>query len=128
MSQIQSLLGPIGRVIIPVRDQDVAIEFYVGTLGFEKIADERYGKDDEDRWVEVRPAGGETAIALGTAVGGRVGIPTGIAFRTSDADALNAELKALGVDADDILEGPGAPRLFFFRDADGNTLIAVEER
>ena len=44
-----------GTVIVPVSDQDRAIEFYVETLGFEKRADIPFGGGE--RWVEVAPAG-----------------------------------------------------------------------
>ena len=52
----------VGRVIVPVSDQDRAIDFYVGQLGFEKRADTPYG--DGARWIELAPPGGSTAIAV----------------------------------------------------------------
>src|SRR2546427_108466 len=39
----------VGTVIVPVSNQDRALEFYVGTLGFEKRTDMPYG--DGDRWL-----------------------------------------------------------------------------
>ena len=36
----------LGRVIIPVSDQDKALEFYTGTLGFEVRADIPFGEGD----------------------------------------------------------------------------------
>jgi len=52
----------VGRVMVPVSDQDGAIEFYTGKLGFSVSADIPFG--DGDRWVEVEPPGGGAAIAL----------------------------------------------------------------
>ena len=52
----------IGRVILPVSDQDKALEFYTGTLGFEVVADMPFG--DGNRWLEVAPPGAEARIAL----------------------------------------------------------------
>ena len=46
----------------PSSDQDAALEFYVGTLGFEKRLDGEFG--DGQRWIEVAPPGAETTIAL----------------------------------------------------------------
>ena len=52
----------VGRVMVPVTDQDKAIEFYVDKLGFEVTADVPFGNGD--RWVEVTPSNGGAAIAL----------------------------------------------------------------
>ena len=49
MAQIKQ----VGRVMVPVSDQDGAIEFYTGKLGFSVSADIPFG--DGDRWVEVEP-------------------------------------------------------------------------
>jgi catechol 2,3-dioxygenase-like lactoylglutathione lyase family enzyme len=45
----------VGTVIVPVSDQDRALEFYLGTLGFEKRLDAPLGQGG--RWVEVVAAG-----------------------------------------------------------------------
>src|ERR1700736_4155253 len=87
----------VGTVIIPVADQDQALEFYVGTLGFEKRMDALFGAGE--RWIEVAPPGAATTIAL---VPVHEGEPTGIvvSFATEDAEADHTELLAQGVDAD----------------------------
>src|SRR5580765_1860960 len=127
MSSITSRIARVGRVMVPVADQDEAIAFYTGTLGFELTADVPFGEGD--RWVEVAPPGGGTTLALvpprGDYVEGRM---TGIALDTTDAHAAYEELKANGVDVDDELMGGdgGVPLLFFFRDHDANTLMIVE--
>ena len=41
----------VGRVMVPVADQDTAIAFYTEKLGFSLTADVPFG--DGDRWVEV---------------------------------------------------------------------------
>src|SRR6266705_2225058 len=53
----------IGRVAIPAADEDRALEFYVGTLGFELRSDETFA-DGKLRWIEVAPPGGSTASAI----------------------------------------------------------------
>ncbi len=117
----------VGTVIVPVSDQDAAIAFYTGKLGFEKRIDVPFGNGD--RWVEVAPAGADTTIAI---VKPRPGEPTGIetriALSSSDIDSDHSELKALGVDVDAEVShmGDPVPPMFFFRDQDGNKLFVVQ--
>src|SRR5207248_6107489 len=119
----------VGRVMVPVKDQDAAIAFYTEKLGFSLAADVPYGEGD--RWVEVSPPRGDTGIAFvpprGETQPGRM---TGIALASPDPRADHAELQANGVDVDaEIMGGDGTvPLLFFFRDQDGNSLLLVEER
>ena len=127
--ETKTLITELGRVIVPVSDQDRALEFYCGTLGFEKRADIPYGNGD--RWIEVAPPGGTAAIALcPPQTGGAVGVPTGISLSTEDVDATHAHLKARGadVDAEVMRMGDPVPPMFWFRDQDGNSLFIVEER
>jgi catechol 2,3-dioxygenase-like lactoylglutathione lyase family enzyme len=126
-TQTRTHIAKLGRVILTVSDQDKAIDFYVGKLGFEKRADIPYG--DGMRWVEVAPPGSQAAIALcppmeGTAPGGH----SGICLNTTSVDGDHADLKARGVDVDaEIMRGGGAvPQMFWFRDPDNNTLLIVE--
>ena len=115
----------VGTVIVPVSDQDQALEFYVGTLGLEKRIDGAFG--DGARWIEVAPPGAATSIAL---VPGAAGEPGGVevSFATADARADHAALLAAGVDADAelILMGDEVPPMFTFRDPDGNRFRVVE--
>jgi catechol 2,3-dioxygenase-like lactoylglutathione lyase family enzyme len=127
VSTTKTRISKLGTVIIPVTDQERAIEFYVETLGFEKRTDVPFG--DGYRWVEVAPAGAETTIAVvppppGKPVGN---VETGIALNTDDVDGAHAELKARGVDVDAEVSrmGDPVPPMFWFRDPDGNTLMVV---
>jgi catechol 2,3-dioxygenase-like lactoylglutathione lyase family enzyme len=118
----------VGTVIVPVSDQDRALEFFVGKLGFEKRTDSPYG--DGDRWLEVAPPGAATTIALvPPREGDSTGIETRVAFTTRDIDADHANLRARGVDADEAVMrmGDPVPPMFFFRDPDGNTFFIVEQ-
>jgi catechol 2,3-dioxygenase-like lactoylglutathione lyase family enzyme len=114
----------IGRVVIPVADQDRALDFYVSELGFEVRVDGAFGEGM--RWVEVAPPGAATAIALVP----REGLPAGteVSFTTEDADAAHAELRARGIDADEAVMRMGdyVPPMFTFRDPDGNRFRMVE--
>ena len=118
----------LGRVIVPVSDQDAAIAFYTEKLGFRVSADIPYGEGD--RWVEVEPPGGGTGIALSPGMGEfQPGRETGIALTSPDPRADYEELKGNGVDVDEeLMGGDGTvPLLFMFRDGDGNGLMIVEE-
>ena len=59
---------------------------------------------------------------------GLSGVETGIRFTAADADAVDAAMRASGVDADDVLRWPGVPPMFAFRDPDGNGMEIVEQR
>ena len=121
-------LTHVGRVCITVSDTDRAIDFYVNTLGFEKVVDEPMGPGM--RWVEVKPNGKETNIALAPPPEGQQagGSQTGICLDTSVVDADHAALKAAGVDVDDEVArwGGSVPPMFWLRDPDGNSLIVVQ--
>ena len=110
---------------VPVTDQQRALEFYMDKLGLEKRAD--YPMGDGRRWIEVAPPGAAVTIALVPATHEvPAGDETGIRLKTSDATADNAELRADGVDTDEVLRWPGVPPMFMFRDPDGNRLEIIE--
>jgi catechol 2,3-dioxygenase-like lactoylglutathione lyase family enzyme len=118
----------LGRVIIPVSDQDAAIAFYTDKLGFSVSADIPFGEGD--RWVEVTPPGGGAAIALSRAQGEyQPGRETGIALTSPDPRADHEDLKQKGVQVDEeLMGGDGTvPLLFGLKDGDGNGLMIVEE-
>jgi catechol 2,3-dioxygenase-like lactoylglutathione lyase family enzyme len=130
MSKLKNKLNleQVGRVCVTVADTDRALDFYVNTLGFEKVVDLPMG--DAGRWVEVALHGTPTTIAIappppGTEAGGS---QTGIILDSSDVDADHATLKASGADVDDEVAryGGPVPPMFWLRDPDGNSLIIVQ--
>jgi catechol 2,3-dioxygenase-like lactoylglutathione lyase family enzyme len=117
----------VGRVLVPVSDQDEAIAFYTTTLGFSVVMDVPFG--DNDRWVEVAPPGGGAAIALVPPQGEyQPGRMTGIGLESPDPTADYAELRDKGVDVDgELMGGDGeVPLLFFFRDNNKNQLMVAQ--
>ena len=117
----------LGRVMVPVNDQDAAIEWYTTKLGFSLTADVPFGEGD--RWVEAAPPNGGAAIALVPPRGDyQPGRMTGIALESSDPRADHAELQENGVDVDaELMGGDGTvPLLFMLRDGDGNNLMIVQ--
>ena len=118
----------VGRVVVPVTDQDEAIAFYTSKLGFTLIADMPFG--DGDRWIELAPPGGGANVAFGPVRNDfQPGRPTGILLSSPDPAADRAELAGLGVDVDpDVMGGGGGvPVMFSFRDQDKNQLMIVQE-
>jgi len=100
----------IGTHFVPVADQERALAFYMGTLGFETRVDFVYG--GEHRWIEVAPPGAANTIAL---------VPPGegaapprdaahCAFATDDIAAAHAALRAAGVVLDAAIAGTGTSR------------------
>jgi predicted enzyme related to lactoylglutathione lyase len=118
----------VGTVIVPVSDQDRALEFYLDTLGFEKRTDIPYGNGD--RWLDVAPAGAATTLALiPPREGEATGIDTRVAYTSEDIEADHASLKARGVDVDpEVMRmGDPVPPMFWFRDQDANTFLVVQQ-
>jgi catechol 2,3-dioxygenase-like lactoylglutathione lyase family enzyme len=117
-------ISHIGTVVVPVADQDEALAFYTGTLGFEVRIDAEFAPGQ--RWIEVAPPGAQTSLALVSREGAPAGIE--ISLATGSADGDHAVLRSRGVeaDADVIRMGEGVPPMFTFRDPDGNRFRMVE--
>jgi catechol 2,3-dioxygenase-like lactoylglutathione lyase family enzyme len=141
-TQSATRIREVATVFVPVADQERALEFYLGKLGFEKRADFHYGEDG--RWVEVAPPGSANAVALvpsseGASAGGD---EAHCAFATEDIEADHTTLRDRGVEVDDQIARTGrsrpglistevtiedpVPAQFFFRDLDGNRFLIVE--
>jgi catechol 2,3-dioxygenase-like lactoylglutathione lyase family enzyme len=117
-------------VSVPVRSQDQAKEFYVGGLGWDLLSDEAYQLGgQEQRWLEVRPPGGQTAITLVLEDSTlKAGSAKGMILRAAALESTVAELAGRGVAmAAGIQETPWA-RYASFQDPDGNSWVIQEPR
>jgi catechol 2,3-dioxygenase-like lactoylglutathione lyase family enzyme len=125
--QLVGRIRGIRAIGVPVNDQDKALGFYVGTLGFEKLMDKPLPQLGS-RWIEVAPDGAAVSVAL---VQANDNLPSGgesgIRFTTNDAAALHADMTAAGVEVGDLLNWPGVPPMFTFRDQDGNGMEIVQD-
>lgn len=121
-------LSNIGVAMFAVADQDAALAFYTGKLGFEVRGDTRFGEHDEMRWLEVAPPGSRARLALNPPMGGEPGGGS-IGVETPDVLGEHARLSALGgFDLDpEPMRTPGTPLMFMLRDPDGNHIVVVEE-
>lgn len=120
------MFGHIQIINVPVNDQDLAHDFYVGVLGLEVHADLSMGP--HGRWLQVAPPGAATSLALTPATAdspaGSIG---GLVFETNDIDAHVLRLTDAGVRFEgDIEEMPWA-RVARFEDPDGNQLALQTE-
>ncbi|GAA5198636.1 VOC family protein [Rugosimonospora acidiphila] len=115
-------LTHIQLLSLPVTDQDRARDFYVDTLGFDLVNDD--ATMPGQRWVQVRPSGGQTSITLVTWFDTMsAGSAKGLVIESDDLDGDVQTLVARGV----IIEGgiQQAPwgRFVTFDDPDGNGIV-----
>jgi predicted enzyme related to lactoylglutathione lyase len=123
-----TMLEKTTHVPILVRDQDKALEFYVGKLGFEKRQD--YALKGRPRWLTVAPPGAELEFALvkgAFAIDPRSAEGYQFTLKTSDCRAEVAKLKARGVE----FRGPAPAEMPFgllasFQDPDGNRFALLQ--
>jgi catechol 2,3-dioxygenase-like lactoylglutathione lyase family enzyme len=121
----------LATAIVPVSDQDRALDFYTGVLGFEARSDFTY--ETGERWLEVVPPGAQTSVTLVT--GDTPGIETRVILVTTDLEGDRAELRRAGVQVGEILGHDvtywggaplaGNPPMFLLYDPDGNSLLIV---
>lgn len=91
----------IGKVVLPVDDQERAKEFWTTRMGFALRRDESYG---HERWVEVSPPDGAPLLVLSprTAAEPRRELPdelphSPVLFHCEDIEATHRELSERGV-------------------------------
>jgi predicted enzyme related to lactoylglutathione lyase len=114
------MLRGIKFVGIPVKDQDVALKFYTGTLGLKVITDQAF--NEKQRWIELLIPGADTGIALFTPEGHekRIGEFQSISFWCEDVFATADAMKKKGVifTKEPTKEPWGS--IAVFKDPDGN--------
>jgi catechol 2,3-dioxygenase-like lactoylglutathione lyase family enzyme len=110
-------------VSIPVRNQDISLEFYTTKLGFKVATDQPFS--DGQRWIELRIPGSDVGLALFTPPGheNRIGGFQPMTFWCDDVFATAALLKSRGVElaAEPKKEVWGT--MAKFRDPDGNEFV-----
>jgi predicted enzyme related to lactoylglutathione lyase len=113
---------------IPVRDQDRALHFYVTTLGFTLVTDQPMGPGQ--RWIELRPAKGDTGVALFTPPGheDRVGTFTGISLDCDDVQKTYEELRAKGVEFAQPPRSEPWGVMAILKDSEGNQFVLSTPR
>jgi predicted enzyme related to lactoylglutathione lyase len=95
------MITGVSKVVVPVDDQQQAVEFWTQRLGFELRRDESYG---DERWVEVSPPSGAPLLVLSPRSTGdpRREVPddlphSPVFFDCADIEATHRELVQRGV-------------------------------
>jgi len=91
----------VSKVVVPVEDQQGALEFWTTTMGFSAVRDETYG---DERWIEVKPPGQDLLLVLSPRGPGepRRAVPdrlphSNLFFNCADIEQTHAELSRRGV-------------------------------
>ena len=120
-------VSTIAVAMFSVSDQDAAIAFYTGKLGYEVRSDMSFGENGENRWLEVAPPGSTARLALNPPMGGEPG-GAAIGVETADVRAEHARLREAGLEVgpEPTPMAPGVPLMFSVDDPDGNHVWVVE--
>src|SRR5215472_3015321 len=91
------MLRGIKFVGVPVKNQDVSLQFYTEALGMKVATDQPF--TEKQRWIELLIPGAQTGLALFTPEGHekRIGDFQSISFWCDDVFATAKGLKAKGV-------------------------------
>ena len=117
----------IAIISIPVEDQDRAIAFFRGKLGFEVRRDAALGASG-GRWVEVAPTGSATTLTLTTWFERlRPGTVQGLVLSADDLEETHASLSKSEVAVSELRSAQWG-RYFTFDDPDGNGFVMVQSR
>jgi len=118
----------ISQVILEVGDQDQALRFWTGPMGFQLVQDAPYG--DDERWLEVRTPDKAVIVVLSRRNGAPPTasdeLPTSnLFFYCDDLGRTYEELRARGVE----FPQPPVKQSFgwwsMFQDLDGNRFALI---
>jgi catechol 2,3-dioxygenase-like lactoylglutathione lyase family enzyme len=109
-------------VSVPVSDQDKAKEFYSNVLEMEVLQDMRM--DENSRWIQLQPRGGETSLTLVTWFPTMAaGSLKGLVLETDDLEGTIAEMASKGFTIAAEIDSQPWGRFVSFDDPDGNGII-----
>jgi predicted enzyme related to lactoylglutathione lyase len=110
-------------VSIPTSDQDRALEFWTGQVGFTLMTDQPFS--DSQRWIELNVGGSDTRLVLFTPDGHeeRVGSFFNGALACDDVEATYRQLSERGVEFDSPPQKQPWGMFATVRDPDGNAFV-----
>jgi catechol 2,3-dioxygenase-like lactoylglutathione lyase family enzyme len=116
------MITHIKFVSIPTTDQDRALAFYTGKLGFKVVTDQPFS--ETQRWIELRIGSSETRFVLFSMDGGaKPGGPFNGSLACDHVERTYEELKGRGVE----FSGPPKKEPWgtytTFKDPDGNEFV-----
>ena len=115
-----------GKIALVVAEYDEALDYYVGTLGFDQLEDTDMGGGK--RWVVVAPSGGGCALLLAkakndeqrAAIGKQTGGRVFLFLETQEFDRDYERYDELGVDFIEEPRREAYGKVVVFRDLYGN--------
>jgi catechol 2,3-dioxygenase-like lactoylglutathione lyase family enzyme len=114
------MITHIKFVSIPTTDQDRALEFYTGKLGFKVVTDQPFGAQ---RWIEMRVGTSDTRFVLFTPDGVTPGIQFQGALACDNVERTYEELKAAGVEFKTPPQKQPWGTFTIMKDPDGNEFV-----
>ena len=100
------MITSIASAILYISDQDSALEFYRGILGFDVVMDADMGEGS--RWLEVKPGDAQASIVLASAesFGKQPGDGAFLTFAADDVAATVEQLCARGATTSEVTREP----------------------
>ncbi len=107
---------------VPVRDQERALAFYTGKLGFQVFTDQPF--NDAQRWIELSIPGAETRLVLFTPQGqeDRIGSFINTAWEVDNIQQTYEQLSAAGVEFKGPPEKQPWGSFLIMKDSEGNSI------
>jgi len=120
---LECMIKRIKFLGIPVRDQDRALEFYTGRLGFRVFTDQQFS--ETQRWIELAIPGAETGIVLFTPAGHeeRIGTFVNTSWEVDNVEKTYAELQSKGVEFVGPPEKQPWGTFVILKDSEGNQIV-----
>jgi predicted enzyme related to lactoylglutathione lyase len=94
------MISNVSKVVVPVEDQQAALQFWTTTMGFTAVRDDTYG---DERWIEVQPPLQDLVLVLSPRGDEpRRTVPDSLPhsdlfFNCADIEQTHAELSRRGV-------------------------------
>ncbi|MFC0273404.1 VOC family protein [Metabacillus herbersteinensis] len=125
------MINKVGQIMLYVRNQDEAVNFWTEKVGFSVISDEDNGQGM--RWIEIAPTKEvETSIILHNkeliakmSPGLNLGTPS-LMFFTENLDKLHNDLSSKNITVGEIVNMPSG-RVFNFADGEKNYFAVMEK-
>ncbi|MGG4394081.1 VOC family protein [Paenibacillus thiaminolyticus] len=126
------MVSKLGQVMLYVSNQDEAVDFWTGKLGFHVMSEENNGQGM--RWIEIAPTkDAETSIILHNkefvakiSPGLHLGTPS-LMFFSENLDDLHRDLSTKNIIVGDIVTMPSG-RVFNFADNEDNYFAVMERK
>jgi catechol 2,3-dioxygenase-like lactoylglutathione lyase family enzyme len=121
------MITSVKFVSIPVKDQDRALKFYTGKLGFKLLSDQPFGIGI--RWIELGMPGSPTRVVLFTPPGeeDRVGTLMNVSLSCDDLEATYQDLMEKGVEFSVPPTEEAWGKFCQFKDSEGNEFVLSAE-